>query len=64
MQLIIEYGMAVEDPVVADRMVNDFRYSLAWTKFVKYAIRPVKLKTGFRREIDPHNPLLEDAKSP
>jgi hypothetical protein len=64
MQLIIEYGMVADDPVVAERMVNDFRYSLGWTKFVKWAIHPVKLKTGFRRKIDPHNPVLRDAKSP
>jgi hypothetical protein len=61
MRLVIEYGMADSDPDIAHRIIDDFRYSLAW---IKFAFRPVKLKTRFRREIDSHNPVLKDAKSP
>jgi hypothetical protein len=60
MRPIAKWSIEYTHPHIADRIIDDLQYSLAWIKFVS---RPVKLKNHFRRRIDRYKPVLRRAKS-
>ncbi|MDQ3968010.1 MAG: hypothetical protein M3275_06405 [Thermoproteota archaeon] len=48
------------DPKIADKITDDIISSMAWIKFISLVDKP---RTHFRREIDSHNPVVQDTKS-
>ena len=60
MQNIVESAIRIPDPEIANKILDDIGSSMAWIKFVSLTNIT---KTHFRREIDSHNPVVQDTKS-
>jgi hypothetical protein len=61
MRNVVESSMRYSDPEIANKIIDDIGSSTAWIKLVSLAN---KQKIHFRREIDSHNPVVQDTKSP